>query len=140
MSILSVNAGSSSLKFALYPTEGDTLGDALLSGNIEGLEPAGVPRIAFTVQGQKETAPVHVLAQQEPFDAALQSLKQLLQTRFEHIALKAVVHRVVRGGHARSVCPTQHLQCVSALASTAQLGGHSRFCRRVSQPATSSVL
>jgi acetate kinase len=98
MSILSVNAGSSSLKFALYPLEGDTLGDALLSGNIEGLEPAGVPRIAFTVQGQKETAPVNVLAQQEPFDAALQSLKQLLQTRFTHITLKAVVHRVVHGG------------------------------------------
>jgi len=92
MSILSVNAGSSSLKFALYPIEGDALGDALLSGNIEGLEPAGVPRISFTVQGKKETAPVHVLAQQEPFDAALQSLKQLLQTRFEHITVKAVVH------------------------------------------------
>jgi acetate kinase len=39
MSILSVNAGSSSLKFALYPIESDSLGDALLSGNIEGLEP-----------------------------------------------------------------------------------------------------
>ena len=98
MSILSVNAGSSSLKFALYPLEGDSLGDALVSGNIEGLEPSGVPRITFTVQGKKETAQVNVLAQQEPFDAALQSLKQLLQTRFEHIALKAVVHRVVHGG------------------------------------------
>ncbi len=98
MSILSVNAGSSSLKFALYPIEGCKLGDALLSGNIEGLEPAGVPRIIFSLQGKKETAAVMVLAQQEPFDAALQSLKQLLQMHFANMALQAVVHRVVHGG------------------------------------------
>lgn len=98
MSILSVNAGSSSLKFALYPIECDALGEALLSGNIEGLEPAGVPRITFSVQGKKETAAVTLRSQQEPFDAALQSLKQLLQTRFGHMTLQAVVHRVVHGG------------------------------------------
>ena len=98
MSILSVNAGSSSLKFALYPIKGEALGDALLSGNIEGLEPAGVPRITFSVQGKKQTAAVSVLSQQEPFEAALESLKQLLQTHFGNMALQAVVHRVVHGG------------------------------------------
>ena len=98
MSILSVNAGSSSLKFALYPTHEGQVTQAHITGNIEGLEPQGTPKISLSVNGQKETAAVPVANGQEPFDAALQSLKHLLQTRFSHIALQAVAHRVVHGG------------------------------------------
>lgn len=43
--ILAVNAGSSSLKFALYPQNGTDIGAAPLSGNIEGLEPGGSPLV-----------------------------------------------------------------------------------------------
>ena len=61
MSILSVNAGSSSLKFALYPINGGVIGEAEVTGNIEGLEPSGQPRISFCVTGQpKESAEVVV--------------------------------------------------------------------------------
>ena len=81
MSILSVNAGSSSLKFALYPTHEGQVTQAHITGNIEGLEPQGTPKISLSVNGQKETAAVPVANGQEPFDAALQSLKHLLQTR-----------------------------------------------------------
>lgn len=98
MSILSVNAGSSSLKFALYPISQGQVAQAHITGNIEGLEPHGVPNICLCVEGQKETAPVHVANGQETFDAALQSLKQLLQTRFSQVQLQAVAHRVVHGG------------------------------------------
>lgn len=98
MTILSVNAGSSSLKFALYPVRDGVVTSAEVTGNIEGLEPQGSPSIGFSVRGNKETAPVHVKPGQEPFDAALQSLKQLLQARFASIELQAVAHRVVHGG------------------------------------------
>ncbi len=98
MSILAVNAGSSSLKFALYPIVDGAIGAAEVCANIEGLEPTGVPRMKFSVQGKTQTVPVNVLPGQESFDAALQSLKLMLQTRFAHIELQAVAHRVVHGG------------------------------------------
>ncbi len=99
MSILSVNAGSSSLKFALYPIEGGGIGEAEVTGNIEGLEPSGQPRISFCAIGQaKESADVAVQAAQEEFDAALNTLKNLLSNRFAHLRVQAVAHRVVHGG------------------------------------------
>ncbi len=98
MSILSVNAGSSSLKFALYPIVQGEVTTAEVTGNIEGLEPHGTPRIGFTLHGRKETAPVSVAQGQEPFEAALHTLKHLLQTRLSHIPLQAIAHRVVHGG------------------------------------------
>jgi acetate kinase len=99
MSILSVNAGSSSLKFALYPIEGTGIGEAEVTGNIEGLEPSGQPRISFCATGQnKESAVVMVKPAQDVFDAALDTLKGLLATRFAHLKVQAIAHRVVHGG------------------------------------------
>lgn len=99
MSILSVNAGSSSLKFALYPIEGAGIGEAEVTGNIEGLEPSGQPRISFCATGQnKASAPVVVKPEQDVFDAALDTLKGLLATRFAHLKVQAIAHRVVHGG------------------------------------------
>ncbi len=99
MSILAVNAGSSSLKFALYPVQAHSVSEAEMTGCIEGLEPAGQPRIAWCMQGQtKVCATVQVAAGTEAFDAALVTLKQLLATQFAHVTLQAVAHRVVHGG------------------------------------------
>jgi len=99
MSILSVNAGSSSLKFALYPINGGVIGEAEVTGNIEGLEPSGQPRISFCVTGQpKESAEVVVQPAQDVFDAALNTLKALLASRFAHLRVQAIAHRVVHGG------------------------------------------
>ncbi len=99
MSILSVNAGSSSLKFALYPTGGAGIGEAEVTGNIEGLEPLGEPRICMAIQGQgKEITDVCVLSDQEPFEAALEALDSLLALRFSHLRVQAIAHRVVHGG------------------------------------------
>ncbi len=99
MSILSVNAGSSSLKFALYPIQGGSIGQAEVAGNIEGLEPSGQPRISFSAVGQrKEFADVIVQPNQDVFDAALNTLKALLAFRFAHLQVQAIAHRVVHGG------------------------------------------
>ena len=99
MSILSVNAGSSSLKFALYPLQGEGIGEAEVTGCIEGLEPSGQPRISFSATGQsKESATVDVQPAQDVFDAALNTLKALLASRFAHLKVQAIAHRVVHGG------------------------------------------
>ncbi len=103
MSILSVNAGSSSLKFALYSIQGAStdacMVEAEVTGNIEGLEPSGQPRISFCVKGQsKESAAVQVQPAQDVFDAALSTLKALLASRFVHLQVQAIAHRVVHGG------------------------------------------
>ena len=99
MSILSVNAGSSSLKFALYPIQGEGIGEAEVVGNIEGLEPSGQPRISFCATGlSKEAAAVEVQPAQDVFDAALNTLKALLASRFAHLQVQAIAHRVVHGG------------------------------------------
>ena len=123
MSILSVNAGSSSLKFALYPIQDGVMGDAQVTGNIEGLEPSGQPRISFCVAGQpKESATVVGHPEEDVFDAALNTLKQLLSSRFAQVRVQAIAHRVVHGGafFNRSVCVTpdvmRQLATLNALA------------------------
>ena len=101
MSILSVNAGSSSLKFALYPVTASSakVSEAEMTGSIEGLEPSGNPTISWEIKGQQKTKDAVVLPKgTEPFDAALLALKNLLATHFSHIALQAIAHRVVHGG------------------------------------------
>ena len=94
-----------------------------MTGNIEGLEPSGKPSISWKVKGQeKTTAAVVVPKNSEPFDAALSALHDLLKTRFSHIAVQAIAHRVVHGGtrYLASVLVTPevltHLAELNALA------------------------
>ena len=118
MSILAVNAGSSSLKFALYPVRASAVAEAEMTGCIEGLEPAGQPRITWCMQGQAKTCEsVQVAAGTEAFDAALAFLKQLLATQFAHVTLQAVAHRVVHGGALYSASVRVTPEVLAQLAS-----------------------
>jgi len=54
--ILSVNIGSSSIKFAIYPShDGKTVDKSYASGTIEGLEPGGSPTLTWSNDGQKHS-------------------------------------------------------------------------------------
>ena len=97
--ILCVNAGSSSLKFAVYPVQGSDVGDAMLTGNFEGLEPSGQPSLCWTQDKRSERQALTVTGE-DPFDSALESLAQLLLDTPGLPALQAVAHRVVHGGEA----------------------------------------
>jgi acetate kinase len=77
MAILSVNAGSSSLKFSLYPVTNGAVQPALLSGNMQGLEPGGQPTLSWSREGVAHEQ-VLTTGTGEPFAAALQSLVDLL--------------------------------------------------------------
>lgn len=96
MAILSVNAGSSSLKFSLYPLTGGEVQPEILAGLIEGLEPAGSPQMTWTYQGQRQTRAL-VLEQGHQFAQALLSFRDVLTELPGVPALQAVGHRVVHG-------------------------------------------
>lgn len=97
MAILSVNAGSSSLKFSLYPLAQKQVQPQMLSGNIEGLEPGGSPEMRWTFQGQSQSRPLN-LGTEQVFAKALLSLRELLSNLPGTPAMQAVAHRVVHGG------------------------------------------
>jgi acetate kinase len=104
MAILAVNAGSSTLKFSVYPLDGGEVQGSVLNGSIQGLEPGGQPTVGWTWQGrvQQQALPA---ATEGVFSAALRYLAALLTGLPELPSLDAVAHRVVHGGrlHTRSV-------------------------------------
>ena len=91
--ILTINGGSSSIKFALF--EADRSFRRTLDGKIERI---GLPESTFTVKSlnkvesfsREVTAPDHM--------AAVALLMDWIEERFEHGSLTAVGHRVVHGG------------------------------------------
>ena len=97
MAILSVNAGSSSLKFSLYPFLEGEVQPQILSGSIEGLEPGGAPVMSWSFQGQSSHRAL-TLGSGTAFELALQSLRDLLLELPDAPQIQAVAHRVVHGG------------------------------------------
>jgi len=125
VSILAVNVGSSSIKFALYAVRDNTVGEAEMSGAIEGLEPAGRARIQWASKGEsRQTDAIAIAAGQDSFEAALTQLKELLHTNFSHITLQAIAHRVVHGGTlftASTIVTPEVLNTLATLNSLAPL-------------------
>jgi acetate kinase len=97
MTILSVNAGSSSLKFSLHPLQDGVVMPSVLTGSIEGLEPQGSPAMHWITPTGSQTRQL-TRTNEEPFQLALQSLRDLLTSLPDFPALRAVAHRVVHGG------------------------------------------
>jgi acetate kinase len=100
--ILVLNAGSSSLKFALYPREGghDSQGTAAIaSGIIDGLEPGGTPRLQLQRTGAAASA-ARLLPDGpgDSFDRALLALRGSLAEMAGTRRLAAIAHRIVHGG------------------------------------------
>ncbi|MGA3269246.1 MAG: acetate/propionate family kinase [Verrucomicrobiota bacterium] len=91
--ILTINGGSSSIKFALFEADGALR--RIVQGRIEGI---GLPQGSFAVKGSSQTdhfsrpviAPDHT--------AAVTILMDWVQERIKSDALTAVGHRVVHGG------------------------------------------
>lgn len=52
MTVLAINAGSSSLKFALYPLQDGVAQAASLTGSIDGLQPGGAPSLNWRLDRQ----------------------------------------------------------------------------------------
>lgn len=111
--VLSVNSGSSSLKFGVYAEHGP----AVWSGEFQGLEPGGQPMLC--VHGH-ERLPLPPHEGVGGFDHALALLVEALGRA--GIQLRAVAHRIVHGGRrcvdpCRLDAPTMdYLATLNALA------------------------
>ena len=108
MAILSVNAGSSTLKFAIYPLTNGRVETSVLTGCIQGLEPGGAPVLDWTFQGNKKNLQL-LATTDDPFDQALLSLSELLTRKPSIPDIQVIAHRVVHGGRdfATSVVVTE---------------------------------
>ena len=121
MAILTVNAGSSSLKFSIYPTLDGAVLPSILAGSFEGLEPGGKTELRYAYQGI-EHAEYFVDIDQDPFLAALMHLKELLLGIKDLPPIRAVSHRIVHGGAeffqpiVSNLATLEKLSAMSALA------------------------
>ncbi len=103
--ILTLNAGSSSIKFALFTA--DDASAALTRGQVEGLGAA--PRLTATDgAGGRLAERDFDAADMADHAAALDAILALLESRFPDARVAAVGHRVVHGGldHAEPVVVT----------------------------------
>ena len=96
--ILSVNIGSSSLKFALYAVAGQHIGEQLGSGQIDGLQPGGQPHWRWQTARRQAEEALACRHPNNPHQDGLAHLQHWLQQHFADTELLAVAHRVVHGG------------------------------------------
>lgn len=91
--ILTINGGSSSIKFALFEAVGSL--QMILDGKIERI---GLPDAKFAVKGldKEDNFSRHVVAPDHA--AAVERLMDWIDERFDQEELSAVGHRVVHGG------------------------------------------
>lgn len=123
MAILAVNAGSSTLKFSLHPVDRGDVQACVLSGNIEGLEPGGIPELRWSANGAPQSATLPSTGA-DSFETALLSLRDLLSSQSQLPPIEAIAHRVVHGGsefRASVVVTDDILAELAALSSLAPL-------------------
>jgi acetate kinase len=92
--ILTLNAGSSSIKFSLFETSAEPA--ERLRGQVEGLGVA--PRLQAARPGERGIDRTLGAADVRDHDAALSVVLEFLQEAFGAVAIDAVGHRVVHGG------------------------------------------
>ena len=125
--VLAVNAGSSSIKFALYPVlpgsgAAPTIADARLTGMLHGLEPGGRPCAEWRDAHGRRSA--SIATDLDPIDAALESLTGILARQDRPPALLAIAHRIVHGGgryRTATLVDDRVLADLGALAALAPL-------------------
>lgn len=97
--ILSVNIGSSSIKFALYPsTDGHSVERSYASGHIEGLEPGGSTMLTWSADDKKQRQALALQAGQPTIQAAFDAIRPLIERMIGSSGLHAIAHRIVHGG------------------------------------------
>jgi len=93
MSVLTINGGSSSIKFALFKAGGSL--QRILDGGIERI---GLPDAVFKVKASDPTDSFSRIVTAPDHTAAVGVLMDWVKERSGHDALTAVGHRVVHGG------------------------------------------
>ncbi|MFZ1243770.1 MAG: acetate/propionate family kinase [Azonexus sp.] len=99
--ILTINAGSSSIKFALFPLAHPISPDAEVSGQIDGIGTNATKLVAKDKSGQK-IADQAIVGEQVSHDQAFDALLKWFMSTHAGWQIVAVGHRVVHGGERYS--------------------------------------
>jgi acetate kinase len=91
--VLTINGGSSSIKFALF--EADGVLRRIVKGSIERI---GLPQSKFQVEALESADSISRVVAAPSYAAAVAALMKWIEARGEREALSAVAHRVVHGG------------------------------------------
>ena len=100
MAILTVNTGSSSLKFAVYLADDISKESAQLTGSVEGLGSRAPLVLSWRSRDHADHEQRIDFGANDPFQSALKALQSLLEQTLQGLRLQAVAHRVVHGGEA----------------------------------------
>jgi acetate kinase len=99
--ILTINAGSSSIKFALFPLARPISPEAEVSGQIDGIGTNATKMVAKDRAGEK-IADQPIAGEQVSHDVAFDALLKWFMATHAGWAIVAVGHRVVHGGERYS--------------------------------------
>ena len=91
--ILTVNGGSSSIKFALFKADGSL--ERVLHGSIAGV---GGPKSSFSVKGSNQSDNIGSDVAAPDHQTAVDLLLDWIEKRIDRSELSAVGHRIVHGG------------------------------------------
>lgn len=91
LGFLVLNAGSSSLKFALFGADGDA---AMIAGQVDRIGPEGVLQIRDSSGQVLAVVPAPLDTHQSAFNAVIHTLRSV----HPEVGLAAIGHRVVHGG------------------------------------------
>jgi len=114
--ILTINAGSSSIKFALFPLAHPISPDAEVSGQIDGIGTNATRMVAKDRAGAK-IADQAIAGEAVSHDLAFDALLQWFQATQSGWQIVAVGHRVVHGGDLYSQPTVVDAQVVAHLTS-----------------------
>ena len=145
--IVTINCGSSSIKFTLFPADGELRASTILcEGQIDGL--GEEPRfIAFDAAGNQfaderlEAGATH--------EEALDFLRRSLEHRFGDRRLVAAGHRVVHGGTKYNapvivdeevIADLEELVSLAPLHEPHNLAGYQSACKAGTNPAAGGLL
>lgn len=97
MAILSVNVGSSTLKFSIYPIVNGDIVSSILTGEFQGLEPGGVAELHYRYGGNTRSSFIETKGG-DSFSQALTCLENLMDALPGIPNIELIAHRVVHGG------------------------------------------
>jgi len=122
--ILVLNAGSSSIKFALYPVEAGKIGWRMLRGNLSGI--GNEPHLEAKSGDGRTLADETPAGVAHPFthEEALPLLMSWLRSHMSQVRVIAAGHRVVHGGESYSgpvLIDTDVIEKLKALIPLARL-------------------
>lgn len=114
--VLVLNAGSSSLKFALYPLNGEVASTPAFSGQVEGI--GAEPEITLkTASGERFREMVQVSGgSDQQHQEALDQVFHLIAKHNPSLSIVAAGHRIVHGGERYSAPAVLNHELVEELA------------------------